>query len=603
MRRILSVGLAGFLSIVVTQPARALKRVDNQRIVDLATVCLLDVKAKQDRKHVLSVVDQAGQGCPTDLIVLPFTPFLSFAEGRETADLGDFAALARKHHAHLAIAMKETSEAGRVYHTALLIGPDGAVIGKYRKTHALPDDNGIALGDDLPVFKTAFGVVGLTITTDFYFPEVYDVLRLKGAEILVWHHHPERFREHFQWVPLLKARALDCHTHMVTAMYADPRTLLANRYAMGMQGAAWGRSMILNRVGTSVADTGHEDGVARATVNLDKRKVNAHSPYYQKENIFFCNCLGDRRAFAPIAEPWKRPALPKFRKRKARIAVGYFDPKDIWRDNVIPKTMLDVIDQAAALKPDLLLLSEMSAVIENEIGEKAMAMVAERARRMNCYIVIGGLRKKDRLSLSHVWDRTGKIVFVEPIYWVKGFSPLKVYDTDFARIGIHECGDLYTGEIDRVLALAGAEIILDPSQHWGADGYNNELMLRARAVDNGCWVACAHWNSSDTGLRSLIIDPYGYVMAASHFQRNGAVYVDVDFDDKKVYYAGRKPSQPKPARTGIPSYYTGDIPEQRRGWREMIFPRRRPELYGIIPTVNDVTMTYRPAKNPFAKKP
>ena len=149
-----------------------------------------------------------------------------------------------------------------------------------------------------------------------------------------------------------------------------------------------------------------------------------------------------------------------------------------------------------------------------------------------------------------------------------------------------------------MLALAGAEIILDPSMHWGADGYNNELMLRARAVDNGCWVACAHWNTSDPGLRSVIIDPYGYVMAASHFQRPGAVYVDIDFDDKKVYYAGRKPDQPRPADTGIPSYYTGDIPEQRRGWREMIFPRRRPELYGIIPTVNDVTMKYRPAKNP-----
>lgn len=591
-----SLWLLILLSLASARHASAVKRVDGQRIVDVATVCLPDVQKHKTEDYVLTVLAAALQDRRADLTVLPFTPFLSFKTGQETSNLGHLTSQANRHQTHLGVAMKEIAEDGKVYHTALLIGPDGKLIGKYRKTHALPDEDGIALGDDLPVFKTDVGVIGLSVTTDFYFPEVYNVMRMKGAEILIWHHYPERFREHFQWIPLLKARVLDSHAHLITAMYADPRTYLANRYQIGMQGAAWGRSMILNRVGTPVADTGYDDGVARATINLDKRKLNVHQPYYQKENIFFCNCLGDRKAFAPIAEPWQPPVLPKFAKRKTRIAVGYFDPKDIWHDDAIPTTMLEVIDQAAPLKPDLLLLSEMSAVIENPVGEKAMAMVAERARKMQCYIVIGGLRKKDRLSLSYVWDRTGKIVFVEPIYWVKGFTPLGVFDTDFARIGIHECGDLYTGEIDRVLALKGAEIILDPSQHWGADGYNNELMLRARAVDNGCWVACAHWNSSDPGLRSVIIDPYGYVMAASQFQRNGVIHVDVDFDNQKVYYAGKKQHQPTPASTGIPSYYTGDVPEQRPGWRTMLFSRRRPELYGIIPTANDVIMTYRPAE-------
>jgi predicted amidohydrolase len=602
MRSTLPIGLVVLMPLVSVRQAAALKRMDGQRLVEVSTLCLPDVKAQQSRQHMLAAITEAAKGRGNDLIVTPFMPFLSFTEGNETADVADVAAIARTHRTHLAIAMREEGQSNRRYHTALLIGPDGKLLGKYRKTHALPDDDGIALGDELPVFKTSFGMVGLSLTTDIYFREVYNVLRMKGAEILVWQHYPERFREHFQWVPLLKARALDCHAHMVTAMYADPRTYLANRYQIGMQGAAWGRSMILNRVGTAVAETGYEDGVARATVNLDKRKVNVHDPYYQEENIFFCNCLGDRKAFAPIAEPWEPPGLPAYKKRTARIAVGYFDPKDIWRDNKLPETMFDVIDQAATLKPDLLLLSEMAAMVESDMGEKALAMVAQRARTMNCYIVIGGLRKKDRRSLAIVWDRTGKVVFVEPIYWTRGFDEIKVYDTDFARIGIHECGDLYTGEVDRVLALKGAEIILDPSQHWGADGYNNELMLRARAIDNGCWVACAHWNSSDPGLRSLIIDPYGYVMVASHFQKNGAVYVDVDFDDRKVYYAGSKQTQPKSGPSGIPSYYSGDIPEQRLGWREMLFSRRRPKLYGIIPTVNDVTMTYRPATNPFEKR-
>ena len=81
------------------------------------------------------------------------------------------------------------------------------------------------------------------------------------------------------------------------------------------------------------------------------------------------------------------------------------------------------------------------------------------------------------------------------------------------------------------------------------------------------------------GLRSLIIDPYGYVMAASHFQKEGAIFVEIDFDQKKVYYSGRKAKQRKPGKSGVGSYVNGDIPQQHLGWRDMIFTRRRPELY------------------------
>ena len=262
----------------------------------------------------------------------------------------------------------------------------------------------------------------------------------------------------------------------------------------------------------------------------------------------------------------------------------------MWRNDRVPEMMFRVLDEAAKCKPDVVLLSEMGAQMTHETTRQVAEMVAERARQMSAYILIGGLDD----DLVWLWNREGEVVFKQRVYWTKGFEEIQVYDTDFARIGIRYCGDLFTGEMDRVLALKGAELILDPSYLWGADGYNNELMLRARAVDNACWGACAHWNSSDTGMRSLIIDPYGYVMAASEFQQEGAIFVDIDFSQQKVYYAGRKPQQPKRGENDIPSYFTEDIPEQRLGWRDMIFARRRPELYGILPSTNEVTMKYRP---------
>jgi predicted amidohydrolase len=269
-------------------------------------------------RYVADMIEQAAKRQRHDLIVAPLTPFLSFREGHEGQDLGRFADLAKMYQTYLVIALTEEAQDGRSFCTSVLLGRDGQIVGKYRKTHALPDDK-MALGDDLPVFRTDFGILGLSLSTDFYFPEVYDVERMKGAEILIWQHYPERFREHFQWVPLLKARALDSHAHLVTAMYADPRTYITNRYRMGMQGAAWGRSMILNRVGTPIADTGYQDGIATAIIDLDKRKLDTFTPYREAENIFFCNSLGDRTAFHPLAESWepgKNLHSPNLRKGK-----------------------------------------------------------------------------------------------------------------------------------------------------------------------------------------------------------------------------------------------------------------------------------------------
>jgi len=393
------------------------------------------------------------------------------------------------------------------------------------------------------------------------------------------------------------ARCLDSHAHMVTAMYADPRTYITNRHSIGMPGAAWGRSMILNRVGTPIADTGYADGWATARVDLDKRKVDVYPKQYKAENIFFVNNFGDRTAFRPIAEPYRKPTLPVYTKRTCRLAVATFDRREIWRDRKEPELMLRMIDQAAELKPDLLVLSEQGCSIADKTTRKAMETVAAKAAQMKCYIAIAGVRDETRYSICRVWDRSGKEIYAEPIYWPKGIRAIEVFDTDFGRVGAHTCGDLYIWEIDRVLALLGAEIIIDGSQMWGASGRTNETMLRARAIDNAAWVACCHWPSSDASMRSLIVDPYGQIMSSSKFQTNSIVQYDIDLDDKRVYYAGRAEKQRKRGKQGIPSYYSENMPEQRSGWREMVFQARRPELYGIIPTVNDVIRRYRPERS------
>ncbi|MCE5238122.1 carbon-nitrogen hydrolase family protein [bacterium] len=567
-----------------------------KRIVVLSSVCLLDGKQYQTREYVLQALQQVPRR--TDLVVLPHLPFLSVTERGAARSLKPFAEFAAGRKTYLAVSLAERA-GGKLYYTSFLLDRGGKLVGKYRKTHRLADDPAdLALGDELPVFATDFGKVGLTITTDFAFFEPYSVLAMQGADVLVWHDAPERVRDYSGHEPLLMARCLDSHCHMVAATYADPRTYITNSWDMGMPGAAWGRSMVLNRVGCPIADTGYEDGVATATVDLDKRKVEVYQPAYEAENIFFVNNYGDRAAFAPVAQPYVKPKLPAYAKRTCRLAVAWLPRQDSWQQGKKPERMLALIAKATPLKPDLVLLSEMSTKVEDATTRQVMGDVAALAKQLGAYVAIGGIGEGEQVSYLRVWDRQGQEIYAQALYWPRGYPEIKVFDTDFGRVGSHECGDLYIPEFDRTLTLLGAEIIIDASQMWGASGRTNETMLRARAIDNGVWLACAHWPTSDPSLRSLIIDPYGQVMAASTFAEEGIISYDIPLDRPRVYYSGHKAQQATPGTAGIPSYFSDNMPDQQWGWRDMMLANRRPELYGLLPTCNEVTARYRGKERP-----
>ncbi len=87
------------------------------------------------------------------------------------------------------------------------------------------------------------------------------------------------------------------------------------------------------------------------------------------------------------------------------------------------------------------------------------------------------------------------------------------------RVGLTVCYDLRFPELYRILALEGAELITVPAAftlYTGKDHW--ELLLRARAVENQCYVAAANeWGVHEGGKasygRSTIVDPWGVVLA------------------------------------------------------------------------------------------
>lgn len=111
-------------------------------------------------------------------------------------------------------------ERGQVFNSAATIGPDGQVLGVYRKTHLYvlehQDTGGwVTPGDQATVVDTPAGRIGSTICFDGDFPELSRINAVLGAEIVV---RPSAFlRSADIWELTTRARAYDNHTYVVAA--------------------------------------------------------------------------------------------------------------------------------------------------------------------------------------------------------------------------------------------------------------------------------------------------------------------------------------------------------------------------------------------------
>lgn len=96
-----------------------------------------------------------------------------------------------------------------LYNTAVLIGPDGELIGEYHKTHLKGEERmAFREGYKIPTFETEFGNIGLMLGWDLTFPEVARSQVLEGAELLCVLANWEK-DDIDEWKTYLKARAYE----------------------------------------------------------------------------------------------------------------------------------------------------------------------------------------------------------------------------------------------------------------------------------------------------------------------------------------------------------------------------------------------------------
>ena len=107
--------------------------------------------------------------------------FAESGQGRSVQVAADFAARSSR---HVAVSHIEHDQ-GRLFHTAVLVDPHGLVVGTYRQTHVDPAmQEWCSAGNDLPVFDTEIGRVGLLLNEDSRFPEASGVLAVRRADLI-----------------------------------------------------------------------------------------------------------------------------------------------------------------------------------------------------------------------------------------------------------------------------------------------------------------------------------------------------------------------------------------------------------------------------------
>ena len=110
----------------------------------------------------------------------------------------------------------------------------------------------------------------------------------------------------------------------------------------------------------------------------------------------------------------------------------------------------------------------------------------------------------------------------------------RLIDLPFGKLGCAICYDVRFPELFRAQAAAGAQIMSIPAAFTRQTGEAHwEILLRARAIENGMFVVAAaqagvHEDGRETFGHSMIVDPWGGVLASAGGTGEAIVMADID---------------------------------------------------------------------------
>jgi len=197
---------------------------------------------------------------------------------------------------------------------------------------------------------------------------------------------------------------------------------------------------------------------------------------------------------------------------------------------------------------------QLFAAIREEDKDPTLSALRDLARKLGIFVHVGSLAIKltgDRAAnRSFLIDRAGEIAarydkihmfdvdlengesYRESNNYRPGDTAVLV-DLPWGRMGMSICYDIRFPALYRALAEAGAAMLTIPSAFTRQTGEAHwHVLLRARAIENGCYVLAAaqggrHENGRETFGHSMIVDPWGRILAEAG-REPGIVMAEID---------------------------------------------------------------------------
>ena len=201
--------------------------------------------------------------------------------------------------------------------------------------------------------------------------------------------------------------------------------------------------------------------------------------------------------------------------------------------------------------------SALGEIAEPVPGGRVTDALSAAARRHEMWTLGGSVYERDGERLHNtapLFDRAGDLVtryrkihlfdvqldgeppFRESATFTAG-TELVTHPVEDVRAGLAVCYDLRFPELFRGLMTLGAELILLPAQFQHRTGVAHwEVLLRARAIEDQCFVAAAaQWGEFGppeerrrSHGHSMIVGPWGNVLVEAPEDGSGVWFADVD---------------------------------------------------------------------------
>lgn len=394
---------------------------------------------------VLDRLDEAGMADHADIVCLPMECVKTEGEVIPGPISGALAEKARLYGMYVIGNIRER-DGDNVYVTSFLCGRDGQLVGKYRKSHKLPDED-MALGDELPVFATDFGKIAMRVGSDRHFADIDHVYAAQGAGAVFWSQMPEPVEDEYLQDMPSAGRAQDYGMLVACSRYSFAHSGWITNFYPTYLGCPVGRSYVINREGERIASTTRKGTVATAVIPAGELAGGGRG-------------ANKNAAFSVLTEPVKLPPAKTWVKRRIRVTAI--------ENHVGIEDLLQKLDQAGQLGSDLVCTYEFVWIsgpnklpqdIERVAKQTAAAQenlrrIAAKAREWKMYVVVAGVVDRLERNEAICYDRNGeevgryhKLIQTHDEQIVGTGTP--VLETDFGRIGVKICADNALPEIDR----------------------------------------------------------------------------------------------------------------------------------------------------------